>query len=168
MLRLICLLALLSACAAPTVDNPPAAPNATDALVACPDEKVVFSPRLKIWWHECDGQKVRTGYAHGGGDRCRHLSGSCRTEEGNHRVLRKFAPGNGETKVIGCQGSNCPGIPYLTSFFEEDGQITGFHPGICGNGSNCSHGCVRVSEADAIYIFERVPIGTKVVVLPYE
>jgi len=60
-----------------------------------------------------------------------------------------------------------PANPLRGAFLWLDDHGIGIHgtPNLLSLGTRASHGCIRVSEEDAIYLYNNVPLGTNVLVI---
>lgn len=123
----------------------------------------VFDPRAHRWYaYDASGQLVRSGRASGGKNYCPDIRSRCRTPVGKFVVYRKGG--------AGCKSSKFPvhkpGAPMPYCMF--------FRGGFAIHGSNdvpnrnASHGCIRVTKADAYWLSHNfIHNGTVVIVKPY-
>jgi lipoprotein-anchoring transpeptidase ErfK/SrfK len=123
----------------------------------------VFNPRTHSWSAINDkGKVVRTGRASGGANYCKDIKRGCRTPVGVYRVWSKGS--------ASCRSSRYPKphggakMPYCM-FFSKYYAVHGSYD---VPKYNASHGCVRVTPDDALWLSKNfMQIGTKVVVKPY-
>lgn len=119
------------------------------------------SNRLKWGIYDQKGKLVRTGHGVAGKAYCPDVKRGCKTPFGTYRIYNKVGPNFRSTRYPLPNG----GAPMPWGMF--------FHKGYAIHGSNnvpnkhASHGCIRVSNADARWLNQNLPIGTTVIVRPY-
>ncbi|ARB91392.1 L,D-transpeptidase [Legionella longbeachae] len=128
----------------------------------------VFDPNADAWAaYDAQGNRVMTGSASGGRDKCPDSDQSCRTVVGTFAVFNK-------------KGADCKSNEYPLA---RDGHVAGgakmpycmhFHDGYAIHAAyevpkyNTSHGCIRVLPGAAKWLNENfIDVGTTVLVLPY-
>ncbi|KTD22299.1 enhanced entry protein EnhA [Legionella lansingensis] len=122
----------------------------------------IFNPRALRWKAVQNGKVIRTGKASGGSKYCSDIKRSCKTPSGTYRIISKGG--------AGCRSSRYPlpnggaKMPYCM-FYSKYYAIHGSYD---VPNYNASHGCIRVTPGDALWLHRNfIRIGTKVVVLPY-
>lgn len=123
----------------------------------------VFNPRTHSWKAIAnDGEVVRTGRASGGKGYCADTHRSCRTPVGTFTVWSKGS--------ASCRSSRYPlpnggaPMPYCMFF----SKYYAIHGSDDVPNYNASHGCIRVTRGDAVWLHHHfVHEGTKVIVKPY-
>ena len=126
---------------------------------------IVFDPNENAFAIYFYGKLLHWGPAIGGRDNCPEDGASCRTPEGEFKVIKreKFHLSNLYPK--GCPNTEpCAKMPFYTKFKETG---AGFHGSNDLPSFNASHGCIRLFKDDAQFIYNFMDIGDKVIVLPY-
>lgn len=123
----------------------------------------IFDPQHKAWAaYDVNGYLLRQGPASGGKHFCEDIKRPCRTPAGTYKIYRE---GNAQ-----CVSSKYPlgkggaPMPYCM-FFKGGYAVHGSHhvPNY-----NASHGCIRVTPADAAWLSQHhIDVGTTVIVKPY-
>lgn len=127
------------------------------------EKVIIVNPRLHVWGaYTAEGRLLRAGLATAGSSWCSDLHRSCRTKVGTFRIN---SLGNHN-----CVSSRYPlgkgGAPMPYCMYFNGNQ--GIHGSNAIAEANLSHGCVRVSVADAEWLrFHFVTVGTKVIVTGY-
>lgn len=123
----------------------------------------IFDPKALRWYaYDASGKLVRSGRASGGKKYCPDIRRRCTTPVGKFVVYRKGGPGCKSSKYP----IHKPGAPMPYCMF--------FRGGFAIHGSNdvpnynASHGCIRVTKADAYWLSHSfIQNGTVVIVKPY-
>ena len=126
----------------------------------------VFDPgRGQYGLYEPNGKRIKTGIASGGANYCPDVGRSCRTPVGIYSVFHK--------KGYHCTSSKYPldkslprgHMPYCMYFHKAGFALHG-HQHVPNY--NASHGCVRLKQKDAEWLYSNaIDIGTVVVIRPY-
>ena len=124
----------------------------------------IYDPKQHAWAaYDGKGRLARVGRASGGKLYCDDIGRPCKTVVGHYRILNK---GN-ET----CQSNIYPvktrggaPMPYCMKFHPEGYAIHGVSQ--VADGYN-SHGCIGVSVADAKWLSDYLPTGSRVIVRSY-
>jgi len=127
------------------------------------EKVIIVNPRLHTWGaYTKEGHLVRAGLATSGSTWCSDLGRSCRTKVGTFRINSL-----GNQSCISSRyplGKGGAPMPYCMYFNGNQG----IHGSYAVSEGNHSHGCVRVSVADAEWIrFHFATMGTKVIVMRY-
>lgn len=151
----------------PQEDLPPLPAQYAERLasqISPPGEKLILvNPKSHVWGaYNARGFLLRAGLATAGGKWCRDTQRPCLTRPGSYRI---FSLGGSE-----CVSSLYPlgegGAPMPYCMFFNGNQ--GLHGSNAVTEANISHGCVRVSVADAQWIrYQFATKGTKIVIEPY-
>lgn len=123
----------------------------------------VFNPRTHTWVAiSSNGKVIRSGRASGGRGYCPDIGRSCRTPQGVFYVHSKGGAGCVSSRYpIGGGGAKMPYCMFFSRYYAIHGsyEVPNY---------NASHGCIRVTPSDALWLTRNfVRIGTKVVVKPY-
>ncbi|MGE3920105.1 MAG: L,D-transpeptidase [Gammaproteobacteria bacterium] len=124
----------------------------------------VFNPKTHSFHaYDSNGHLVKSGIASGGQNYCSDLHRGCHTPVGTFFVYSKGGAGCKSSKFpLGKGGAP---MPYCM-FFHGNYAIHGSYH-VSGS-KNLSHGCIRVTPNDALWLTRNfMKIGTKVIVLPY-
>ena len=143
---------------------PASAPSRPESSAALPPEsgsgkRMVFSiSQQRVWWVDASGEELRTAL----------VSGRANTPQiGTFQVYSKTE------HATGLDGSK---MDYFVRFTKgPQGWAIGFHniPRVNGEpvqseeqlGQTLSHGCIRQAEADAVFTWNFLEIGSTVVVI---
>jgi lipoprotein-anchoring transpeptidase ErfK/SrfK len=123
----------------------------------------IFDPQQLAWAaYNPSGELVRTGIASGGRDYCSDIDSPCRTPVGTFKVYHE---GNASCKSsifpIGEGGAPMPNCMFFRGGFAVHGSYD-------VPAYNASHGCVRVTPADAAWLNSNfINVGTTVIVRSY-
>jgi lipoprotein-anchoring transpeptidase ErfK/SrfK len=123
----------------------------------------VFNPNSHSWAAINDnGKVVRTGRASGGKHYCPDIRRSCKTPSGYFRIVSKGGPGCSSSRYpVGRGGAPMPYCMFFSRYYAIHGSYD-------VPNYNASHGCIRVTPADARWLSANfIRIGTKVIVKPY-
>lgn len=131
--------------------------------VASAARELVINPREHRWYAKQNGKIVRTGVVSAGAGYCRDIRRSCRTPRGTFYIIRKGGPG--------CRSSRYPlprggaPMPYCMHF-SKNYAVHGSYD--VPRHRHASHGCVRVSPADARWLNQHfLSVGDRVQVMSY-
>lgn len=129
-------------------------------------KSLVFLPKDLIWQAYLGQVQVRSGKAVGGRRYCPDIKRGCRTPVGEFSVLKKAGRFyRSQLYPVGCPKEiSCAPMPFYVKFHY---QGAGFHGSDKKLIEHASHGCVRVSLEDAIWINQFAEIGTRVKVFNY-
>jgi hypothetical protein len=124
----------------------------------------VFDPRSHSWSAYSDGHLVKSGRASGGKSYCPDIGRGCKTIVGTYHVISKGG--------ANCKSSRFPvetrggaPMPWCMRFHAKGYAVHGSND---VPNYNASHGCVRVTPADASWLSHNfMGIGTTVIVRPY-
>jgi lipoprotein-anchoring transpeptidase ErfK/SrfK len=125
----------------------------------------IFNPRTHAYaaYNE-NGERVKTGRASGGRAFCRDIRRQCKTIVGTFSVLSKGGAYCKSNIYPIKTGGGAP-MPYCMRFSEKGYAI---HGSSSVPNYNASHGCIRVTPADAKWLSQNfIQTGTKVMVMPY-
>lgn len=123
----------------------------------------VFNPRTHTWTAiSSNGDVIRSGRASGGRSYCPDIGRSCRTPQGVFYVQSKGGAGCRSSRYpVGKGGAKMPYCMFFTSLYAIHGSYE-------VPNANASHGCIRVTPGDALWLTQNfIRIGTRVVVKPY-
>lgn len=123
----------------------------------------IFNPRGHQWVAVDDsGRIVKSGRASGGSTYCRDIRRSCRTPQGTYYVHSKGGPGCRSSRYpLGGGGAPMPYCMFFSRYYAIHGSYD-------VPNYNASHGCIRVTPADAAWLSRNfVRIGTRVIVKSY-
>lgn len=126
---------------------------------------IVWDPNLLAWAaYNLDGDLVRWGPGAGGKEYCHDVGRSCRTTEGEFKVIFIGGPYYRSSKYPrGCQGTRCALMAYPVFFKPQYAFHAGKLPG-----TQASHGCIRLFNDDANWLNEYfADKETIVIILPY-
>lgn len=123
----------------------------------------VFNPKTHRWHaYNHRGRLIKSGKASGGANYCRDIKRACRTPVGSYRILSK--------RGAQCRSSRYPRgrggapMPYCMFF----SKLYAVHGSYDVPNRNASHGCIRVTPADARWLSQHfLHIGKRVIVKPY-
>ena len=124
----------------------------------------IFDPKHTVYaLYNKEGYLVRQGRASGGKDYCADTRSSCRTPPGEYKVYWK--------KGENCKSSKYPigkgGAPMPYCMFFKGGYA--IHGSNHVPDYNASHGCVRVTPAEAAWLSQyHLKKGDTVIIKPYE
>jgi len=109
--------------------------------------------------YDKEGYLVHWGAISGGRGWCADAGQECKTQTGEHRILRKQGPGCVSTAFPLTTGGGAP-MPYCMHYYRafalHGSTLPGYH---------ASHGCVRLFFEDAKWLNKNfVDLGTKVIV----
>lgn len=131
--------------------------------IATSEKTIVVDPRVHRWGaYNAQGDLLRSGVATAGSHYCPDIKRPCRTSVGTFRI---YSLGSAS-----CKSSKYPvgkgGAPMPYCMFFNGGQGLHGSPNVVAG--NVSHGCVRMTVADAAWVrFNFANVGTKVIVRPY-
>lgn len=124
----------------------------------------IFDPKHKVYaLYNNAGYLIRQGRASGGKNYCADIKSACRTPPGTYKVYYK--------KGKACKSSKYPigkgGAPMPYCMFFKGGYA--IHGSTHVPDYNASHGCVRVTPADAAWLSKyHLQKGDTVIIKPYE
>lgn len=123
----------------------------------------IFNPRTHSYVAiSSNGRVVRSGRASGGRSYCPDIRRSCRTPQGVFYVRSKGGPGCVSSRYpVGRGGAKMPYCMFYSSYYAIHGSYD-------VPNANVSHGCIRVTPGDALWLSRNfIRIGTRVVVKSY-
>ncbi|MEO8401824.1 MAG: L,D-transpeptidase [Gammaproteobacteria bacterium] len=132
--------------------------------ISAPGEKlVVVDPHVHAWGaYTADGRLLRAGLVTAGAKWCSDIGRPCRTKIGEFRI-RSLGGNECVSTLYPIDVGGAP-MPYCM-FFNGNQALHGSYHVTEGN---VSHGCVRVSVADAEWLrYQFVRINTKIIIKPY-
>lgn len=133
-------------------------------LTSFANNKIVVDPRAHAFYaYNADGKLVYKGAASAGMSWCSDIHRPCRTKVGTFTIKSIGGRGCYSTKFpLGRGGSP---MPYCMYFNGGQAIHGSYHVSAV---KNLSHGCVRISVADATWLrFNFAKIGTTVIIKPY-
>jgi lipoprotein-anchoring transpeptidase ErfK/SrfK len=114
--------------------------------------------------YNSNGELIKAGLAVAGANWCADRGRPCKTKAGSFRI-QSLGAASCKSTIYPLPRGGAP-MPYCM-FFNGNQGLHGTYPGGLAE-ANLSHGCVRVSVADAEWIrFNFANIGTKVIVKSY-
>ncbi|NNM60096.1 MAG: L,D-transpeptidase [Legionellales bacterium] len=142
-------------------------PNPTYSFPETRSEKgkcFIFDPKQAAWAaYDENGHLVKDGFASGGRDYCSDINSPCHTPTGVYHVYQKEGA-DCKSSIFPIGKGGAP-MPYCM-FFHGGFAVHGSYDVVPGQ--NVSHGCVRVSPADAEWLSQNfMNVGTTVVVEHY-
>lgn len=125
----------------------------------------IFDPNYTAWAvYDQDGNLANTGKASGGKLYCEDVGRRCTTISGTFRIISKHGEDCISTKYPIETNGGAP-MPYCM-YFSDKGY--GIHGSYDIPDHNASHGCIRITPIAARWLNEDfLPVGSKVIVLPY-
>lgn len=125
----------------------------------------VFDPKVGEWAaYDQNGQRVSSGRASGGRDFCPDIGRGCRTPAGTYRVTSKGGA-DCQSSIFPIETNGGAPMPYCMKFGLKGYAVHGSYD---VPNYNASHGCVRVTPADAKWLSENfMQVGTKVIIESY-
>jgi len=137
----------------------------SETMFATGNRVFIFSPRTHAWAaYDESGIRVKTGRASGGRAFCRDIRRPCKTIVGTFAVLSKGGA-SCKSHIYPVRTHGGAPMPYCMRFSERGYAI---HGAASVPSYNASHGCIRVSPADARWLSNNfMRIGTSVIVLSY-
>lgn len=125
--------------------------------------KFIFDPRTLRWTAvNSDGKVIKSGRGSSGRAYCPDIRRSCRTPVGTHYVISKGGAGCRSSRYpVGKGGSPMPYCMFFSKYYAVHGsyEVPNY---------NASHGCIRVSPADAKWLYYNfMGVGTPVIMKPY-
>jgi lipoprotein-anchoring transpeptidase ErfK/SrfK len=123
----------------------------------------IYDPKQLSWAvYDAQGSLLRTGAGSSGSHYCADLGRSCRTPAGTYSVYSKAGPGY-RSKIFPKPRGGAP-MPYAM-FFRGGYAI---HGSYSVPNYNASHGCIRVTPADAYWLSKNaLSNGSTVIVRSY-
>lgn len=122
----------------------------------------IFSPQSLTWKAVENGKVIRTGKASGGNKYCRDIGRSCKTPTGTYRIISKGGANCRSSRYpLPHGGAKMPYCMFYSKYYAIHGsyEVPNY---------NASHGCIRVTPRDALWLHRNfIRIGTKVVIKPY-
>lgn len=130
---------------------------------------IIVSPKLLAWGLYNRGEQVAWGLVTPGKDICEKKMGwaKCRSPVGEFKVMDKKGEFYRSTMYpIDCPRSEpCAPMPWAMHVRSAGEAL---HASTNHPGRPDSHGCYRLLLSDAKYLQEKLSIGDKILVLPYE
>ena len=125
--------------------------------------KFVFDPKTQRWTAINNaGQVIKSGHGSAGRNFCKDTGRYCKTPSGTFHVIQKGGAGCKSSRYpVGKGGSPMPYCMFFSKYYAVHGsyEVPNY---------NASHGCIRVTPADAKWLYYNfIEIGTPVVVKPY-
>jgi hypothetical protein len=122
----------------------------------------IFSPRSHSWKAVSNGRVIRSGRASGGMGYCPDIGRSCRTPTGTYFVHSKGGPDCVSSRYpVGGGGAKMPYCMFFSQYYAIHGSYD-------VPNRNASHGCIRVTPGDALWLTRNfVKVGTKVIITSY-
>lgn len=126
---------------------------------------ILIDPNVHVFGaYSASGQLERAGLAVAGSSWCADRGRPCKTKAGTFHI-QSLGNANCKSTIYPLPRGGAP-MPYCM-FFNGNQGLHGTYPGGLAE-ANLSHGCVRLSVADAEWIrFNFANVGTKVIVKPY-
>lgn len=130
------------------------------------EKRIIIDLNILRFYAIQDGKVIRKGKAVGGRSRCSDQPRACKTPIGVFKILVKYGKYKRSAKYpLGCNGNTCAKMSWFQKFHKSG---IGLHASDEINVNyNASHGCVRLTYEDALWLHSWAEIGNEVQVLPY-